>query len=369
MSDADLVTFSDTVDAAQHYIERGFAVVPIPPGCKAPVIHGWQAKRFDATHFAPASNIGLVIGEPSGWLVDVDLDAADARELADEILPPTDAVTGRPSSPRSHRWYIAKGATTRKFTDPTTRKMIVELRSTGCQTVVGPSIHPSGEQYEPLTDIPTEIDAAYLLECVETLWREVLKRRGIEAPRPVEPQPPPPVNAAPGVSYSGKLSKSGIPSIDYAPGVTDMLSVETRARAYIDAMPGAVSGCGGHSTTFAAAVALVHGFALDPETAFGILWAHFNPRCSPPWTEKELRHKVNSGASTAHSKPYGWLRDEQGPGYLEHDDSDVDISAITEPLKKEKRMNKQAAKPPDVQIYRPKLICMADVKPKSISWL
>jgi hypothetical protein len=35
-----------------------------------------------------------------------------------------------------------------------------------------------------------------------------------------------------------------------------------QARRYISAIPGAVSGSGGHNQTYVAACALVHGFAL-----------------------------------------------------------------------------------------------------------
>ena len=105
----------------------------------------------------PGKGIGVLLGEPSGWLVDVDLDCPEAREAAERFLPPTACVTGRESSKASHRWYVADGARTRQFRDPVDRSMIVELRSTGAQTIVGPSIHPSGERYDALNGIPATI--------------------------------------------------------------------------------------------------------------------------------------------------------------------------------------------------------------------
>ena len=44
--------------------------------------------------------------------------------------------------------------------------------------------------------------------------------------------------------------------------------VERRAAAYLDRIPPAISGSGGHSQTYTAATAMVHGFGLDAETAF-----------------------------------------------------------------------------------------------------
>src|SRR5690606_38004410 len=34
------------------------------------------------------------------------------------------------------------------------------------------------------------------------------------------------------------------------------------------------------------------GFGLSEERTFRILWHDYNPRCQPPWSEKELRHKA-----------------------------------------------------------------------------
>jgi hypothetical protein len=81
-----------------------------------------------------------------------------------------------------------------------------------------------------------------------------------------------------------------------------------RARKYVAQMPPAVSGQGGHAATFAAAVVLIHGFDLPESVAWEILCG-FNSRCSPPWSESELRHKLESaGKLTRHSKPSGHLR-------------------------------------------------------------
>lgn len=147
----------DAVEAAREYLRRGWMPVPVHAREKRPVPDAWQRFRVSEAevprHFSPGCNTGLLLGEPSGWLVDVDLDCAEARELAAQYLPPTPVVTGRPSSPESHYWYIAEGAATKQFRDRRRNKvMMLELRSTGTQTVVGPSIHPSGEPQAPLAD-------------------------------------------------------------------------------------------------------------------------------------------------------------------------------------------------------------------------
>lgn len=66
------------------------------------------------------------------------------------------------------------------------------------------------------------------------------------------------------------------------------------ARRYLAKLPPAISGLGGHRATWLAALVLVRGFALAEDDAFNLLVSDFNPRCEPPWSEKELRHKVTS---------------------------------------------------------------------------
>jgi hypothetical protein len=86
------------------------------------------------------------------------------------------------------------------------------------------------------------------------------------------------------------------------------LSAADRARAYLAQIPGAVSGAGGHNRTFAVACALVHGFALLEYEALALL-QEYNQRCQPPWSERELQHKIKSALMATHNKPRGHLLD------------------------------------------------------------
>jgi hypothetical protein len=144
--------------AARELLRLGWCVVPIPRGMKAPVIRGWQDLRLTpeqlANHFSENSNIGVVLGEPSGGLVDVDIDVPEALALADAFLPPTQRIHGRPGKLRSHRWYrVSPSPKYVKLVDPMLEKSdprastIVELRQDRHQTIVPPSLHVSGELY------------------------------------------------------------------------------------------------------------------------------------------------------------------------------------------------------------------------------
>ncbi len=84
-----------------------------------------------------------------------------------------------------------------------------------------------------------------------------------------------------------------------------------RAAAYLAKCDAAISGQGGHDTTMSAARAIVWGFDLGESTGFQLLADHYNPRCQPPWSEKELRHKCADAATKPCDKPRGWLLEDR----------------------------------------------------------
>jgi hypothetical protein len=72
---------------------------------------------------------------------------------------------------------------------------------------------------------------------------------------------------------------------------SDRSSVIERARKYVAKMKGAVSGQRGHDCTYHVACSLVLGFGLTPDEAFPVI-SEWNASCQPPWSERELRHKL-----------------------------------------------------------------------------
>lgn len=162
-----------TIAAATEYHRRGWAVVHIPPRSKAPKAPGWDRRALRADElgrvFGAGDNIGLILGPRSAGLVDIDLDCSEALTLADLYLPATQAVFGRAAKPRSHWLYYAPEAIYEAFADPGAGDVLVELRAAGKdggahQTVVPPSIHPSGERVVWSDEViaPAVIDAARL---------------------------------------------------------------------------------------------------------------------------------------------------------------------------------------------------------------
>lgn len=143
---------SDTRFVVQRYISEGWSVLPIPSGRKAPEVKDWVNRTFDTGDFQADDNIGIRLGEPSKDLVDVDLDCAEAVAAAPYIMLETARKHGRAGVGVSHYWYYAKGVEKSERWLDTDGKVLVELRSTGGQTVVPPSIHPSGERLFWLVD-------------------------------------------------------------------------------------------------------------------------------------------------------------------------------------------------------------------------
>jgi hypothetical protein len=177
-NDRELMLQGDSaIAAAQRYIQRGWSVIPIPHRSKKTKSKGWQQWRIkleELDRWFPASkpwNIGVLLGEPSSWLIDVDLDHLRAIELAPQYLPPTPLMFGRAGKPKSHWLFRAnKPLATKKFASRSCG-MLVEVRSTGQQTVFPPSTHESGEAIQWIDEDvePANIDPDELVEAASRL--------------------------------------------------------------------------------------------------------------------------------------------------------------------------------------------------------
>jgi hypothetical protein len=174
------------LDGALFWIQHGFLPVPVgfqskqPHNPDDPQGRNWQNLRITEVN-APRyfnrtkQNIGVILGGDDGT-ADVDLDCMEAVSAAPCFLPDTGIKFGRASKPGSHWIYrIAPPVPSKKFTDPIDRKTLLELRcqdkdgSMGHQTVVPPSVHPSGEQvrFEKGVDcVPGAIASSTLLTAV-----------------------------------------------------------------------------------------------------------------------------------------------------------------------------------------------------------
>ncbi len=281
--------------AAETYVSLGWRVLPIhtayAAGCSCRAREACRSAgkhprtehgAHDATRAAPRilewatsfpdANIAIATGRASDLLV-LDIDPrnggrATLASLEQELgcLPPTcETITGGGGS---HLLFRAPAiADVRGSLGPG-----IDVKFEGGYVVAPPSDHASGAKYawSPGRG-PGEQGTAVLPEA----WLEKLTRA-----RPPAPQP----------AVAQQRDRRGRDS-----------DRELRARRYARALPPAVSGQRGHPTAFRAALMVAVGFDLDEQTAFNILLAEWNPRCVPPWSDRELRRKVHEAGRSDRS--------------------------------------------------------------------
>lgn len=251
---------------------------------KAPLEKAWAAAPYTppeqiSAGWRPGANIGLhtglVAGAPASVVV-VDLDSAEALDWAREHLPPSpwETVTGA----GEHWFYKHPGPGVVLPNKVKVDKLDLDIRGDGGQVVCAPSVHPEGHVYAEKR--PWELGAE--LPVFDPSWF---------------PAPPRP---APGPRRVGRTP--------------DHDQVLRRAERWLAALPPAISGQGGHQQLWNAALGLVKGFGLSEGEALDLLRADYSPRCVPPWSERELAHKV-AQAGKAHGVPEGYLRDADRQGY------------------------------------------------------
>jgi hypothetical protein len=175
---------ADARGTALLCLRRGYAPLPLPCPGKKPALEDWPSLRLTPddldAHFPAGKrvNVGVLNGDPSGGLVDVDLDCPEARRAAPLLMPDTDMVTGRASAPDSHYWYVVEDPPKKAgdgYDDPTDGRHLMEFRSTGGQTVLPPSVYPAEPdkghpQPEPCVwhraGLPARVNRAELLAAV-----------------------------------------------------------------------------------------------------------------------------------------------------------------------------------------------------------
>ncbi len=84
-----------------------------------------------------------------------------------------------------------------------------------------------------------------------------------------------------------------------------------RARSYLAKMEPAISGEGGHNRTFEAACRVFEFGLTDSEAR--TVFAEYNTRCEPPWSEREIDHKLaDAREKVAHEDKVGCRLQEDG---------------------------------------------------------
>jgi len=145
-------------DWLKTYVDLNFRLIFYETKKKGPEglgATGWTERSDSIENYKVGQNVGTFTGHEIStgkFLVDVDFDLAETVPLSKGILPRTDFGFGRASRFVSHAFYTIPAPIPSIVFDDINGRPIVELRccksdlSIGLQTMLPPSIHPSGEE-------------------------------------------------------------------------------------------------------------------------------------------------------------------------------------------------------------------------------
>jgi Bifunctional DNA primase/polymerase, N-terminal/AAA domain len=277
------------LNGALELARLGFRVVWIHPpdsSCKSPgkqpILKDWVNRASDDPKELEAQwggelstqdpNVGIVLGtQPDGryiLAIDVD-DAGRLTELETSLgtLPATAAI----SSARGDKllyYVVAPPDVLVRLRNVTGLWKVpgIDVKVAGGQVVAPPSRHPSGTKYVWRTQGPTAKLPQKWLEAIVPL-----SVTGSDLEPRIVPQSPP-------------LGR-------------DDLQLR-RARAYVAKMSASVQGQNGSGDAFAVARKCLQDFLLSDADTWQLL-NEWNQRCQPPWSTKELAHKLKDARDKA----------------------------------------------------------------------
>ena len=168
------------LEAAKSLLQIGLQPLPLPHKEKRCLEPDWpnlilSEDQLRAKFNGAPQNIGVLLGQASENIVDVDLDWSEAGQLAPFLLP--DSWTFGRNNELRHVLVRSPGVLTTKFDAPLSvtreQRRIVEILATGKFVMVPPSTHPNGQMLAwmkpPDTRPIAEVDAEQLVERVSTL--------------------------------------------------------------------------------------------------------------------------------------------------------------------------------------------------------
>ena len=239
---------------ALRYLEMGYRPIPLTVGTKRSRTK-WAAyrarppteKEVRAWFRSGPRNVALVTGN---GVVVVDV---DDRSLVNTIIERCGDTPMRCRTPGGMHLYYS----TPEGGLPTAVRvngMPIDIRSDGAYAVCPWSHNAAGISYDWVSGIVPAAD----LPRLEASWLRV------RSPKRV---------VTPGIA------------------VDDADLMVRLARGYLAHIEGAISGQRGHDRTFRVACVLTIKFGLTMEQAWP-LFLEWNEVCEPPWSEKELLHKL-----------------------------------------------------------------------------
>ena len=234
-------------------IERGMHVFPLKTNTKDPKFKGWQtaalAMSADSvmTHMG-YENWGIHPGPSGHFVIDVDVKNGKVGDktwalICEQHGDMPQTLTVRTPTKGVH--YYFKGV----VEGNSALGQDVDVRTTGGY-VVAPGSEIDGQMYKVIDDRPIAEAPQWLLQMLAA-----------RSTRPAE-------------------ERIVISEVDKD------IEVD-RAIKYLRDAKAAVEGSNGNTTTYEVAVS-VRDFGISEEKNLELMLAHYNDRCSPPWSEGEL---------------------------------------------------------------------------------
>lgn len=173
---------------AAKYHESGYNVIPLKGGEKRPFLNEWTKfchSPIDPMQLDswidqwPNANIGICLGSASNVIgIDFDHDVDGLQEQLQALIPPS--PVRKVGQKGFTAFYRYNGEPPKKWAKD--GKMVIELLSTGNQTVLPPSIHPDTHQpYKWLSeDNLLDIDAKDLPRLPEDIIQQIDRVMGYD---------------------------------------------------------------------------------------------------------------------------------------------------------------------------------------------
>ena len=149
-----MIETSPFLQALSLYKSKGYNIIPVKYGDKMPLVKNWSKLSYTKLPKAKLdiwlesfqeANVGIVLGPSSGLIgIDFDYDHDNLHAVIREYLGDTIIIekTGGKGSTVLYRY---NGEDSQAWSKD--GEVVVEILSTGKQTVMPPSLHPSGKNY------------------------------------------------------------------------------------------------------------------------------------------------------------------------------------------------------------------------------
>ena len=227
---------------------------------KHPAILWSTLERAQQLKGEPGCGHGIATGVRSGVFV-IDCDGEEAIRTLFAMGEMPDTLTVERGYAHVHFYFRCPD-----FLVKTSVKEIgdgIDVRGEGGYVVAPSSLHRSGMRYEIIADLPVADAPQWLLdlECLRRQEHDVSDR----SPQPV------------------------------VAGSDDEAECIEEATKMLTSAPPAIAGQKGHGTLWIVAQRLMRSFELPIETAFELIQQHYNPRCIPAWSDREIYHKLEQG--------------------------------------------------------------------------